>query len=112
MIVWFDAAAIERVTTKTDARTAIASLSAIIDTLISAATVAAVATNDTITEYKYDDHQTRTYVKREYRDVAAITAQIRDLQALQQVFLQMPGMNNRVIRLMDGKNFIGFNYNL
>jgi hypothetical protein len=101
MIVWFDKSAIEKITTPTNARAAIASLDAIINTLIAAAGAAAL--NAGVKEYSFDDGMTKT--KMEYRDMSAITAQIRALQALQQIYLQMPGMNNRVIRLCDKSQF-------
>jgi hypothetical protein len=100
MIVWFDKCAIQQITTPTQARAAIASLNTIIDTLVQAA--AAAALNANIKEYNYNDNM--THVRMEYKDVGAIAAQIKALMALQQVFLQMPGMNSRVIRLVDSKN--------
>ena len=100
MIVWFDKACINHVMTATDARTQIAALNTIINTLVQAA--AAAALNGNIKEYSFDDGMTKT--RMEYRDVEAITASIKGLMSLQQLYLQMPGMNNRVIRLIDSKN--------
>lgn len=104
MIVWFDKSAINTVTTPTQARAAIASLNTIIDTLLQAATAAALNAN--IKEYNFDDGMTK--VKMEYKDVGAIAAQIKALQALQQIYLQMPGMNSRVIRLIDSTTMPNF----
>lgn len=108
MIIWFDNNCIQRITTPTNAKAAIASLQAVIDMLISAA--AAVALNSSLKEYGFDDGQTKT--KMVYQNVGAIAAQINDLIALQQIYLQSPGMNNRVVRLIDASNFVPYNYNI
>lgn len=100
MIVWFDKSAINTVMTPTQCRTAIAALQTIINTLLSVAANAAL--NADIKEYNYNDQMTQ--VKMEYKDVGAIAAQIKGLMALQQLYLQMPGMNSRTIRLIDSKN--------
>ena len=105
MIVWFDKSAIDTVTTPTAARAAIAQLQAIIDTLMGAAAQAALNAN--IKEYHYNDQMTQ--VKMEYKDVGAIAAQIKALMALQQLYVQMPGLNSRVIRLVDSKNMPNWN---
>ena len=64
-------------------------------------TAASMALNANIKEYRVDDGQTK--VMFEYQDISAITAQIRKLQALQEVYLQS-GLKSRVVRLIDSKN--------
>ncbi len=100
MIVWFDKACIERIMTTTDARTMVASLRQIINTLVQAAAVAALKGD--VKAYKYDDTMTKTSF--EYADAGAIAAQIKALISLQEIYLQMPGMNSRITRLIDIKN--------
>lgn len=105
MIVWFDKSSINTVTSATNARAALAALDNIITTLMNAAGQAALNAGN-FKEYSYDDGQTKTRI--EYADVRAISAQINALLALQQVYLQMPGMNSRVFRLIDSKNMPNF----
>ncbi len=100
MIVWFDKNAVNTITTPSNAQAAINSLNTIINTLLGAAAEAAL--NAGVREYNYDNGMTK--VKMEYKDAGAIAAQIKGLMALQQIYLQMPGMNSRVIRLIDSKN--------
>lgn len=99
MIVYVDKSCIEVVNTPTTARARIAAIDVIINTLLDAAGTAALNAN--IKEYRYDDGVTK--VMFEYADVDAIAAQIKALMALQQLYLQMPGMNSRVTRLIDSK---------
>lgn len=100
MIVYFNKLAMNRVMTPTAARAAIAALNDIIATLMGAA--AASALNGNIKEYKVDDGQIKAQF--EYKDAGAIAAQIKALMSLQQLYLQMPGLNSRVIRLVDASN--------
>lgn len=100
MIVWWDKGAVQKVMTATDARVIIASLQVIINTLLQAATAAALKGD--IKEYNFNDQMTS--VRMEYKDAGAIAAQIKSLIALQQIYLQMPGMNSRITRLVDTKN--------
>lgn len=100
MIIWFDKSAMNKIMTPTKAADAIVALQAIIDTLLGAAAQAALNAN--MKEYSFDDGQTKTRV--EYVNVGAIAAQIKALISLQEIYLQMPGMNSRVIRLIDSKN--------
>ncbi|MBX2906168.1 MAG: hypothetical protein KF744_09030 [Taibaiella sp.] len=104
MIIWFDSNCVERVMTATTARAKIAAIQGVIDTLLEAA--AAAALNSDMQEYSFDNGQTKTRVI--YKDVNAIVASIKGLMALQQLYLQMPGMNNRVVRLIDSKNFTNY----
>ncbi len=100
MIIWVDKNAVHTVNTPSTARARIAALDVIINTLLDAATRAAL--NGNIKEYRFDDGVSK--VMFEYVDAGAIAAQIRGFQALQQVYLQMPGVNSRVTRLIDSKN--------
>jgi hypothetical protein len=99
MIVYVNKSCIETVNTPTTARARIAAIDVIINTLVNAAEAAALNAN--IKEYRFDDGVTK--VMFEYSDVKAISAQIQALMALQQLYLQMPGMNSRVTRLIDSK---------
>jgi len=104
MIVYLNKSDIQNIQTTVQYQTAIASLQNIINTLMAAA--AAAALNANIQAYRYDDGQSKTNM--EYRDVKAIAAQIMAFTALQQMYLQMPNMNGRMMRLIDSKNFPNF----
>lgn len=100
MIVWVEQSCINTITNPANAKAMIASLNTVINTLVAAA--AAAALNANIKEYKVDDGVTKAQF--EYADAGAIAAQIKALMAVQQLYLQMPGMNSRVTRLIDSKN--------
>lgn len=101
MIVWFDKGPINTLASTTTIKVQLAAIDTIITTLLAAAAQSALSGN--MKEYSFDDGMTKTKV--EYKDVNAITASIKGLMALQQIYLQMPGMNSRVTRLLDSSNF-------
>lgn len=100
MVVWYSKQGINHIMNPTDAKAAIASLQDLINTLMAAAAQAALTGN--VKEYSFDDGMTKT--KMEYKDVESITASIKGLMALQQIYLQMPGMNPRVLRMISSQN--------
>ena len=84
---------------KTDARSKITAIDAIIDQLFT--TAAKAALSEDVTEYWLDDGQTK--IKTVRRSVAAITKSIEDLRRLKMTY--MSTINGRVIVLRDSKNF-------
>ena len=100
MVVWFSKECIDHVQKPCDIRTKIAAIQTIIDTLDAAMLNAALTGN--IKEYSFDDGMTKT--RMEYKDIETMNAAVNALMARQQVLLQSPGLNNRVVRLIDSKN--------
>jgi len=86
---------------KTDARSKITAIDAIISQLLT--TAAKAALSEDVTEYWLDNGQTK--IKTVRRSVAAITASIAGLRQLRQVYIQE--INGRVTILRDSKNFTG-----
>lgn len=76
-----------------------------IDAIITALEVTALtaASNDNITEYMLDNGQTK--IQTSYRGAGAVLKSIAGFEAMKQMYLNQ--LNGRVIRLVDGKNFIG-----
>ncbi len=101
-MVVFDSAAIYLDTCKTN-KEKIVAIDAIINALMITATKAAA--NDNITEYALDDGQTK--IRTMYRGTAAIFESINAFEKLKQMYIQR--INGRMVRLVDGKNFIGRN---
>ncbi len=94
----------EYIESKTDARSKITAIDAIISLLLTSAAKAALS--EDVTEYWLDDGQTK--IKTVRRSVAAITASIASLRQLRQSYIQT--LNGRVTILRDSKNFTGPNY--
>ena len=99
MIVWTDKASVDTINTPSTARARIAAIDIIIDQLLDAAGKAALNAN--IKEYRLDDGVTK--VMFEYGTVKDISIQIRELMALQELYLQMQGMRGRMTRLITTK---------
>lgn len=76
-----------------------------IDAIISAllTTAANAAGNENISEYSLNDGQ--VIIKTNYRGVESIYKSIAAFRKLRQEYINM--INGRVVRLVDGKNFIG-----
>lgn len=86
---------------KTDAKSKIIAIDAIIDQLLLTAAKGALA--EDVTEYWLDDGQSK--IKTVRRGVAAITKSIEELEKLKQLYINR--INGRVFVLRDSKNFIG-----
>lgn len=86
---------------KTTARQKVVAIDAIITALLS--TAAKAATGENITEYWLDDGQTK--IKTVRRSSGEIMASIKAFEQLKQLYINQ--INGRVMRLVDGKNFIG-----
>lgn len=106
MLVWFNKNDIQQIECPKTAKAAIASIDAIILTLMGA--MAQAAMTGAKEEYKLDDGQTKISVR--YKDVAALTASFNGLIQVKQYYIN--ALNGRVFRAMDSKNmpnwFIGF----
>ena len=76
-------------------------IDAIITALLS--TAATAASNENISEYSLNDGQ--VIIKTNYRGVESIYKSIAAFRKLRQEYINM--INGRVIRCVDGKNFIG-----
>lgn len=61
-----------------------------------------VAANSDLTEYTLNDGQTQ--IKCTYRSAESITASINAFEAIKQRYVNR--LNGRMVRLVDGKNFI------
>jgi len=94
----------EYLDSKTDAKSKILAIDAIIDLLFT--TAAKAALSEDVTEYWLDDGQTK--IKTIRRSVASITASIQELRKLKNVYVQQ--INGRVVVLRDSKNFTSGNY--
>jgi hypothetical protein len=94
----YDSAAIY-LESRTDARSKIAAIDAIINALL--ITAAKAAEGENITEYWLDDGQTK--IKTVRRTSGEIQASIKDWQKLKQYYIN--SLNGRVFRLVDSKNF-------
>lgn len=90
---------------KTDAKSKIKAIDAIVDQLL--ITAAKAALSEDVTEYSLDDGQTK--IKTIRRPVSAIMKSIADLRTLQQEYINQ--LNGRIIQLRDSKNFTGRPYN-
>ncbi len=93
----------EYIESKTDARSKITAIDAIISSLLT--TAAKAALSEDVTEYWLDDGQTK--IKTVRRSVASITKSISELRKLKQTY--MAQINGRIISLRGGKNFTGPN---
>lgn len=88
---------------KSDARSKITAIDAIISALLTSAAKAALS--EDVQEYWLDDGQTK--IKTVRRSVGAITKSISELRKLKQTY--MAQINGRIISLRGGKNFTGPN---
>ena len=88
---------------KSDARSKITAIDAIISALLTSAAKAALS--EDVQEYWLDDGQTK--IKTVRRSVASITKSISELRKLKQTY--MAQINGRIISLRGGKNFTGPN---
>lgn len=86
---------------KTDARSKIAAIDAIVNQLL--LTAAKAALSEDVTEYSLDDGQTK--IKTIRRPVSAIMKSIADLNTLKNEYINQ--LNGRITQLRDSKNFIG-----
>lgn len=88
---------IDSATTKRDK---VVKIDAIIDALLDTALKAAAS--DNIQSYMLDDGQTK--INTIYKGTAGIYASIAAFRKLREVYVN--GLNGRMVRLVDGKNFI------
>lgn len=102
-MIEFDSSAIY-IDCATTVREKIARIDAIITALETTALKAAAAGN--LSEYWLDDGQTK--IKTVYRNPAEVEASISAFEKIRQRYINQ--LNGRVIRLVDGKNFIGRRY--
>lgn len=79
----------------------VVAIDAIINSLMASA--ASNAGNAGISEYWLDDGQTK--IKKVYRSSSSIFDAIKDFERLKQMYVNR--INGRMVRLVDGKNFIG-----
>ncbi len=103
MIVWFDSSCIHKIQTAQSALDKIAALQEMIDILDAAMLLRPEQVNQK--GYLYEDGMTKTSMQ--FQDSKAMTDYIKGLEARQQRLLQSPGLNSRVNRMVDGKNFTG-----
>lgn len=99
-MVQYDSAAIY-LESCTTVRAKIVAIDAIIAALM--LTAAKAASTDNIEEYWLDDGQTK--IKTLYRGTAAVFESINAFEKLKQMYINQ--LNGRIVRLVDGKNFIG-----
>lgn len=99
MVVYENAAIY--IETATSLNDKITKIDAVISALLSTALKSAA--NDHITEYNLDDGQTK--IRTAYRGTAAIMNSIKEFETIKQMYVNQ--LNGRVMRLVDGKNFIG-----
>lgn len=102
-MIIFNSAAIY-IDSKTTLKDKIAAMDAVILALQSTALRAAA--NEDIQEYWLDDGQTK--IKTYYKSVEAIMRSIKAFETLKEMYVNK--LNGRVVRLVDGKNFIRRNY--
>jgi hypothetical protein len=98
-MVEYDSAEIY-IQSKTTLREKIAAMDAIISALETTALKA--AGTDNISEYQLDDGQTK--IRTMYRGASAVFRAIQDFERLRQMYVNR--LNGRMVRLVDGKNFI------
>jgi hypothetical protein len=98
-MVEYDSAEIY-IQSKTTLREKIAVIDAIISTL--EATALKSAGTDNQQEYWFDDGQTK--IKLIYTGASAVFRAIQDFERLRQMYVNR--LNGRMVRLVDGKNFI------